>query len=181
MKFDSVQGTQRWQQIVIDLQKEIFSLRRDERQWIEQQLALIASLQQQIHQLFITANGPQLCQRCLGSCCELGHNHMTLANLLAALLDDNLPQANFEQTCPFLGKQGCTLEVSCRPYNCVTFICDAVEEALTTEERELFYTLEQQLRSVYLAFDKRYIGSSLQGLLIRSQSMTGSLFLAHRT
>ncbi|MCD6525424.1 MAG: hypothetical protein J7K75_00300 [Desulfuromonas sp.] len=180
MTFDSQQAARRWQQIVLDVRKEVFSLREDERLWIVQHLALIKNLQQQIHSLFIGANGPELCHNCLGSCCELGHNHMTLANLLSALLSDSLPQADFERTCPFLGEQGCTLDVPVRPYNCVTFICDAVENALSPEERNRFYALDQQLRSLYLAFDQRYIGSSLQGLLIRSQSMPGNQFLARR-
>jgi len=170
----------RWQQIVLSVRKEILSLSVDERQWIEHQLSLIENLQTEIHDLFITAQGPNACSRCQGSCCELGQNHMTLANLLGAIMQDKLPAAHFERTCPFLGDNGCTLDISVRPYNCITFICDDVEEALSAEEQSRFYRLEQQLRSLYTAFDQRYLGSSLQGLLIRSQSMAGSHFLARR-
>ncbi|PLX92842.1 MAG: hypothetical protein C0620_08855 [Desulfuromonas sp.] len=171
---------QRWQKIVLSVRKEILSLSADERQWIEHQLSLIENLQLEIHDLFLSAQGQQACLHCQGSCCELGQNHMTLANLLAAIMSDRLPAAHFERTCPFLGDGGCTLEVAIRPYNCITFLCDSIEEALSVEEQNRFYQLEQQLRSLYIAFDRRYIGSSLQGLLIRSQSMAGSLFLARR-
>ena len=171
---------QRWQTIVLSVRKEILSLDEEERLWIEQQLHLIETLQIQIHDLFLSAEGQQACTRCQGSCCELGKNHMTLANLLGAIMQDKLPPAHFSRTCPFLGDEGCTLDVSIRPYNCITFLCEDVEQALSLEEKNRFYHLEHDLRSLYLAFDRRYLGSSLQGLLIRSQSMAGSLFLARR-
>ena len=171
---------QRWQRIVLSVRKEIMSLTAEERQWIEQQLDLIADLQTEIHELFLSADGREACARCQGSCCELGQNHMTLANLLGAILQDKLPAAHFDRTCPFLGDDGCTLDIAVRPYNCITFLCEDVEHALSVEEQNRFYRLEQQLRSLYVAFDQRYLGSSLQGLLIRSQSMAGSLFLARR-
>ena len=169
-----------WQQIIVAVQKELFCLSEDERRWIEQHLANIGELQRQLHQLFVQANGPEHCQKCLGSCCELGNNHMTLVNVLSGLLQHNLPGADFSRTCPFLGDIGCTLQVETRPFNCVTFICDIIEDTLTTQDQERFYLLERQLREQYTAFDQRYIGSSLQGILIRSQSMSGNRFLAHR-
>ncbi len=171
---------QRWQRIVLSVRKEIMALSAEERQWIDQQLSLIGNLQTEIHGLFVSAEGANACAQCQGSCCELGHNHMTLANLLGAILQDKLPAAHFDRTCPFLGDHGCTLEITVRPYNCITFICEDVEQALSVEEQNRFYRLEQQLRSLYVAFDERYLGSSLQGLLIRSRSMAGSLFLARR-
>lgn len=105
---------------------------------------------------------------------------MTLANVLSCLLDHTLPAADFSQTCPFLTDHGCALPAQSRPFNCVTFICDTIEECLSPEDQQQFYSFERQLREHYTAFDQRYIGSSLQGLLIRSQSMPGSQFLAHR-
>lgn len=105
---------------------------------------------------------------------------MTLANLLSCLIDRSLPNADFEQICPFLTNQGCSLTVESRPFNCVTFICDSIEDSLDQQDQQTFYLLEQQLREHYTAFDQRYMGSSLQGLLIRSQSMSGSQYLAHR-
>lgn len=170
----------RWQQITVSVQKELSCLSETERCWIEQHLANINELQHQLHQLFERADGPNHCLSCLGSCCERGNNHMTLANVLNCLLNYNLPNADFSRTCPFLGDSGCTLRIETRPFNCVTFICDIIEDTLTTPDQERFYLLERQLREQYTAFDQRYIGSSLQGLLIRSQSMPGNQFLAHR-
>lgn len=176
----TVSPSDRWQNITVAISKELSCLAESERQWIEQQITHIHHLQRQLHDLFVHGQGLVHCQNCLGSCCERGNNHMTLANVLSGLLDRTLPAADFSQTCPFLTPKGCSLRVESRPYNCVTFICDTIEECLNAEELDQFYTLERQLREHYIAFDQRYIGSSLQGLLIRSQSMPGNQYLAHR-
>lgn len=176
----TVSPSDRWQNITVAISKELSCLPESERQWIEQQITHIHQLQRQLHALFIQAQGLKHCQNCLGSCCERGNNHMTLVNVLSGLLARTLPAADFNQTCPFLTAQGCALRVESRPFNCVTFICDTIEECLSTEDLEEFYALERQLRDHYTAFDQRYIGSSLQGLLIRSQSMPGNQYLAHR-
>lgn len=180
MMTSTLSPSERWQNITASISKELSCLSESERQWIEQQSTHIHRLQRQLHALFVKAQGLIHCQHCLGSCCERGNNHMTLANVLSGLLDRTLPSADFSQTCPFLNAQGCALRVESRPFNCVTFICDTIEESLSAEDLIKFYSLEQQLREHYIAFDQRYIGSSLQGLLIRSQSMPGSQYLAHR-
>ncbi len=168
-----------WQQIIVSIQQELTCISASEREWIEQHLSNIHHLQRQLHELFVQANGLQHCANCHGSCCELGNNHMTLVNVLSGLLYQNLPQADFRQTCPFIAATGCTLKVETRPFNCVTFICDTIEDQLEEGELEHFYELERQLRELYDAFDQRYVGSSLRGLLIRSQGMAGNKFLAH--
>ncbi|MDY0191307.1 MAG: hypothetical protein RBR22_11285 [Desulfuromonas sp.] len=174
----SISPAQRWQQIVASIQQELCCVPEDELQWIKQNLVNIHALQSELHQLFIAGDGLNQCQECQGDCCDLGNNHMTLVNVLSGLLFNNLPAANFAQSCPFMGAHGCTLAVQTRPFNCVTFICERIEARLSAEQCQEFYALEKQLRAQYQAFDQRYIGSSLRGLLIRSQSMPGSKFLA---
>lgn len=178
---DMLEVASRWQQIIVTLQKEISAVAETQRLWIEQHLANIHHLQSQLHQLFLLGDGASHCRRCLGSCCERGNNHMTLVNVLGCLFADSLPAADFSRTCPFLGDAGCTLPVQTRPFNCVTFICDVIEESLSVEQQAQFYALEKQLRAQYKAFDQRYYGSSLHGLLIRAEGMSGSRFLAIRS
>jgi len=169
---------EQWRQIIVSIQQELCCVPEGERQWMEQHLANIHKLQAELHQLFLDADGANQCQLCQGGCCERGNNHMTLVNVLGALLDGHLPAADFSRSCPFMNDQGCLLPVQTRPFNCVTFICDKIEERMSDALCQQFYALEQQLREQYLAFDQRYIGSSLRGLLIRSQSMSGNKFLA---
>ncbi len=173
-----ISPAEQWHQIVASIQQELCCLAEDERQWIEQHLANIHKLQAELHQLFIQADGIGQCRECKGGCCERGNNHMTLVNVLSGLLSNNLPAADFSQSCPFMDAQGCTLAVQTRPFNCVTFICDKIEDRMNAEQCQQFYALERQLRAQYQVFDQRYIGSSLRGLFIRSQSMAGNKFLA---
>jgi hypothetical protein len=169
---------QQWGAIVAGLSAEVARLPALERRWMTARLARIGRLQRRLHRLFLMADGPELCRRCQGGCCDCGRNHLTLVNLLPFLLAEQAPPAaDFSRICPFVGAQGCLLEPSRRPYNCVIFLCDTVDSALSAGQRQLFSALERRLRTLYLEFDQRYAGSSLRGIFIRHQTLCGAPFL----
>ncbi|MDD2557352.1 MAG: hypothetical protein RBR43_04320 [Desulfuromonadaceae bacterium] len=170
-----------WETLVNQLRRELSSIGEDEREWLQQRIALIQRLQQDLHTLFSQAGGHDICQACSGSCCGHGHNHMTLLNVAAALLAQQLPQADFNSTCPFLTHSGCSLDVSVRPFNCITFICEQIEAHMSTEQVAEFYRMEKILRAHYTEVDCRYVGSSPRGLLIGAQRLNGSPLLARNT
>lgn len=160
------QRQQLWSQLVTQVNAELADLPADERTWLETQLQLIADLQRQLHALFETANGAEICRDCRGECCGHGSFHFTLVNLLGYLVSgEPLLKPDFHAGCPYLGSAGCQIPVALRPFNCVTFICATIEQRLPAAQQEQFYALERQLRQAYLAFDSRYRGSSLRGLL----------------
>ncbi len=168
----------RWQGYLTAVAAEYAQLSASERSWIDAELARIAALQQQLDDLFRRGDGPAVCRRCHGACCDCGKNHFTLVNLLVFLAADELPpEPDFSCPCPFLGPAGCRLEVSRRPFNCVTFICEAILDPLGDAGYDAFHELEGQLRRCYLNFDQRYAGSSLRGLLIRGERLAGRPFL----
>ena len=170
-----------WQTIVSQVAEEYRQLPEDEKGWIEQQLREIASLQHELDRLFAKAGGTNACGNCSGECCAKGHNHMTLANLLAFLQQGEVPPAaDFSRTCPFLGECGCLLGVAERPYNCISFVCDIIENSLTSAEVDLFYQQEQKLRDLYLKFAERYVGGGLTGLLLQWQRLAGRKFLERK-
>lgn len=172
------QIARRWQEYLASVATEYAQLLASERTWIATELARIADLQQQLDDLFRRGDGPAVCRRCLGACCDCGKNHFTLVNLLAFLSVEELPPtADFSLPCPFLGPAGCRLEVTRRPFNCVTFICEGILDPLGEAGYDAFQELESQLRRRYLSFDQRYAGSSLHGLLIRGESLAGRPFL----
>jgi hypothetical protein len=172
---------QLWRHCLTAVEGEYRSLDSPEQSWIVERLQRIAVLQQQLNELFENGGGPATCRRCLGACCDRGKNHFTLANLLAFLsAGERPPVPDFQRTCPFLGDHGCLLDPVRRPFNCVTFICEQVLDPLGSEGSVRFQRLEQELRSLYLAFDERYTGSSLRGLLIRAERLDGRPFLALR-
>jgi len=160
------QRRQLWQQIVAQVTAELADLPRAERAWLEAQLQQVADLQMQIHALFEQATGEEICRTCRGECCGHGTFHFNLANLLGYLVGgEPLLTPDFSASCPYMGAEGCRIPAGLRPFNCVTFICEAIEDRLSAAEQERFYALERQLRQAYLAFDRRYRSSSLRGLL----------------
>lgn len=161
-----------WQAQIDRLRHELSGLDAEEGVWLAAALARVAEIQQSLHDCFLAAGGPAICSDCAGECCGCGKNHLTLVNLLAYLHPgEPLPEPDFARPCPFLGPAGCRHEVSRRPFNCVTFLCEAVEARLGAAGRERFYALERDLRTLYEAFDRRYAGSSLRGIFIRSERL----------
>ena len=169
--------SQQWQQLVARIAMDYQDLPASEKHWISERLAQLEPLQERLNQLFEIGSGLQSCADCQGDCCARGHNHMTLVNLLGFLENGSLPPpADFNRTCPFLGEQGCVLPVARRPYNCISFVCDIIENSLTTAQISEFYSLEQQLRCLYQAFADRYAGGGMTGLLLQNERLAGQSF-----
>lgn len=166
-----------WETLINQLRRELNGIDEVERQWLQQRISLLQVLQRDIHTLFLHAGGSEICRTCAETCCGNGHNHMTLINVVAALLAQQLPPADFRETCPFLTHTGCRLEITLRPFNCITFICEQIEEHMSAEQLAAFYRLEKILRSHYTAVDQRYMGSSLRGLFIGTRRLNGSPML----
>ncbi len=167
-----------WHRCVVRVREELLALSDAERAWLIEHLQQIHQLQRRIHVFFEIADGARHCLACNGACCEKGRHHLTLVNLLGFLLSEQaLPEPDFSASCPFLTATGCCLDVERRPFNCVTFNCELVEDVLSEENRAAFYQLERQLRQLYESFDKRYAGSSLRGLLIRAERLGERPFL----
>ena len=146
---------------------ELANLPATERIWFAVQVARIGSLQEDLDRLFGAIGGPELCATCLGGCCGGAKHHATLTNLLGYLLDgEEPPSPDFSRTCPFLGSGGCRLSAACRPFNCIIFLCEALDGRLTDEQRQLFVHTECQLRAAYEAVAALCPGASLRGLLL---------------
>lgn len=171
----------RWDELLNQLRRELNSITQEDLRWLQQRVVLIQEVQEQIHTLFLDANGSAVCRACSGSCCEHGHNHITLINVVAALLQHNVPEADFTATCPFLTSKGCSLTVALRPFNCVTFICDAIEDHMDAAQVTEFYRLEELLRAHYAEVDQRYVGSSLRGLFIGTSRLDAQRLLERRS
>lgn len=170
---------QRWREILHRVAAEYCQLPAPEKKWIAVRLDKIALLQRQLDHLFNAGNGATACRLCQENCCDKGHNHMTLVNLLSYIQQNILPpSADFTKTCPFLSDQGCLLVVESRPYNCISFICDTIEDVLNDEERRHFYALDQQLRQLYQEFSGRYLGAAMTGLLLQEPRLSERSFFA---
>jgi hypothetical protein len=52
-----------------------------------------------------------------------------------------------------------------RPYNCVTFICERIEELLDPPEKERFYAVERELRALYRDMEHFFDNNLRNGVL----------------
>jgi len=170
---------QLWQRLAAATAGELADFAPDERARLAADLAAIARLQEELQALFLAADGATTCAVCRDSCCSRGKYHLTLVNLLAYLIaGETFPSPDFSCTCPMLGDAGCRLPPQRRPFTCITFVCSAVEDRLSDDERRRFYLVEGELRALYEGFDPRYAGSSLRGLLNRGERLGATPLLA---
>ena len=161
------------------VRRELTLVTADERLWLDQHVAEVIRLKLQMHRMFDAVGGRTACAECDGACCERGQQHMTLVEVLTALLREiELPSPEADATCPFLTRQGCSLSPEMRPFNCVTFNCEQIEDCFNAEQQYLFYALEKQLRELYAEFEVRYVGASLRGLVIRAERLGEARLLA---
>ena len=168
-----------WPALQQKLSVELDALDGTDRQWLRDRLDSIAAIQLKLDDLFRLAGGLQVCAECDGACCGCGRHHVTLTNLLAFLLNDDEPPApDLGKTCPYLGEQGCRLQVSRRPYNCITFFCEQLEENLSEEKRQQLCFMDQQLRREYQALAERYPAASLRGIWIALERIGGGEILS---
>jgi hypothetical protein len=156
-----------WVATLARARSELANLPAAERNWLAVQVASIGRLQEELDCLFDAIGGPELCTSCLGGCCSGAKHHATLTNLLGYLLSgEEPPWPDFTQTCPFLGRCGCRLTAARRPFNCIIFLCEALDRRLTSEQRQLFVSTEGQLRATYEAVAACCPGASMRGLLL---------------
>jgi len=146
---------------------ELAELPVADRDWLAAQVSRIGGLQAGLDRLFRDVGGPAICAACLGGCCGGARHHVTLTNLLGYLLAGEEPPApDFSLICPQLGAQGCRLPAERRPFNCIIFLCDKIDDQLTNEQRIAFDGIEAELRNAYHAVAERCLGASLRGLLL---------------
>lgn len=155
-----------WRQTIRKIESEWSALEPQERLWVEGHIDRLADLQQRLHALVVGLDGEEICRDCRGACCGHGLYHPTLVTVVAHIVKkQSLPHPDFHQSCPYLGPAGCLFQPDVRPFNCVIFICERIEDQCSSEQAALMRELERQLREIYHAFDRRYAGSNLRGLM----------------
>ena len=167
MTATTASDTALWAATVERARRELATLPAAEHAWLESQVARIGELQRDLDRLFREVDGPAVCTDCLGGCCSRAKHHVTLANLLGYLLAGaEPPLPDFTLACPLLGTQGCRLPVEHRPFNCIIFLCERIDDHLTDAQRQAFAGIEAELRNAYHAVAERCPGAGLRGLLI---------------
>lgn len=115
------------------------------------------------------ADAASQCAGCGGACCVAGKYHFTAVDLLvylstgeplfAPLFDNGL--------CPYLAQDGCLIAPAYRPFNCITFNCELIEDLLSADQVSRFYQLERELRSNYAEIRSLFPANSMDGALLK--------------
>ncbi|MBW2477392.1 MAG: hypothetical protein JRE63_08740 [Deltaproteobacteria bacterium] len=151
-----------WQTFLEHVRTEFDRLPVIEQRWLEDRVQKIARFQVAIDQLFQAVQGGKICKVCGGACCDSGRHHLSLANLLGLLFANaSPPTPDFSRGCPFVGDDGCLLAIPHRPYNCITFFCDSLDNRMTAEQRTLLANHDRALRAEYTAIAQRYEAAGL--------------------
>jgi len=89
-----------------------------------------------------------VCRECGGQCCLNGKYRINVLDTLARTAAQIPTAADFFQkpVCPFGTDVGCTMEPGLRPADCVSFICDAIDQKLSPQARSILAAQEQELQ-----------------------------------
>ena len=131
----------------------------------------VRETKEELARIVSQVGGSAICASCRGECCATGKNHVTVVDLLVHFSEGRaVPEPDFgRKSCPFLGERGCVMAPSYRPFNCIIFNCDRIEEGLEAPARAELYRVERELRELCREFDL-FLGNRFgAGLLIVSE------------
>jgi len=57
-----------------------------------------------------------------------------------------------------------------RPFNCITFNCELIEDLLSADEVSRFYQLERELRLSYGEIRAMFPGNAMDGSLLKGEA-----------
>lgn len=159
-------SVQLWREAVRQVTDEYLSLDDNAKNQLAHYLSRIGELKESIAAL---AAADQLCAGCGGVCCRFGRHHFTVVDLLGYLHSGKpLFSPDFDNPlCPYHnGETGCLMPAALRPYNCIIFICEEVEQGLTQANREALAGMEIELKAAYGLIERLCENRFENGLLI---------------
>lgn len=131
----------------------------------------IFRLKSRHQQLVSSFDAERICADCKGECCRFGKHHFTAVDLLVYLSKgrDLFAPSFDDPCCPYHGESGCLMEPGLRPFNCIIFICEQLENLLEDGIKIEVNRIETQLREIYSEFDRLLGNRFANGLLITCQ------------
>lgn len=162
---------EKWEGALETVRREFFLLSPLLRAEIATRCTTIRSLKLELHEIAESADCADLCALCRGACCTAGKYHFTVIDLLAYLscgrdlFTPRFAEAANGGGCPYAGSRGCLMEPQFRPYTCITFICEEVEDRLPSGS-ERFYLLAGELRSLYADLERLFQKRFISGLIM---------------
>ena len=157
-----------WQQGVLRVTADYLAL---SQQVLHRLQVLSAELQEKkcaMQALVARVGAAAHCAGCGGECCVAGKYHFTKADLLVYLAaGEPLFEPLFGNgLCPYLGQAGCLIPAAFRPFNCITFNCERIEDLLSEHDLAGFYRMERELRRCYDEIRSLFPEQTMYGALL---------------
>jgi hypothetical protein len=138
---------------------------------LERLRALVRVMMEQkraIHALSAAVDPAVHCAACGGACCVRGRYHFTAVDLLVYLATgERLFTPQFQNgLCPYLAQHRCLMPPQLRPFNCITFNCERIEDLLPPQAVVRFYELERELRGTYQEMRSLFPDGSANGAVL---------------
>jgi hypothetical protein len=158
----------KWHDAVGSTSRSFEALCAAKREEVERLCRLIMEQKRGMQGVVAQVDAASHCAGCGGACCVTGKYHFTPVDLLVYLVASQpLFQPLFGNgVCPYLAASGCLMAPEFRPFNCITFNCELIEERLTGEELSEFYRYERELRRNYQQIRSLFPGRSVDGSLL---------------
>lgn len=136
-----------------------------------QVVALGEAIRQVKLEIYTLAGGGAIVETCVGCgglCCQKGKYHFSVIDLLIYFSSGKeLFSPSFRETpCPFLGEAGCLMDPEYRPFTCITFHCELLEELPSPAESARIDCLERRLRAYCQELEELFGRRMMQGLLL---------------
>ena len=159
-----------WEDGMERVSAELSSLPEPQAEMLSSLCRSMMDVKLALHALTGRVDPASHCAGCGGACCVAGKYHFSRVDLLAYLVTgEPLFEPLFDNgLCPYLAQGGCLMPPAYRPFNCITFNCELIEDLLSPDEVSRFYAMERGLRESYAAIralfpEKRMDGALLAG------------------
>jgi hypothetical protein len=168
---DDVTDRNTWDLAVAAVTAEFAALPLEQQTLLAEMSEAVVVCKRELHAVVETVSAAGVCTACGGECCRTGKYHFTVVELLVHLVErKELFTPRFEQQfCPYLDERGCLMASAYRPFNCVIFNCEQLENQLTTAQKERLIRLERELRSLYAGFERLFGNRFMGGLLMNCE------------
>jgi hypothetical protein len=157
-----------WSAAVQQVAAEYATLPPSLRERVGELTAAIRAAKREFQGMAAASGAEKICAACRGLCCGHGKHHFTvvdLLSLLAASRETPVP-AFATPDCPYHDGTGCSMSPEFRPFNCIIFLCEEIENETPVAARVRLETLEKELRRLYLNLEQLLGNRFANGLLI---------------
>lgn len=146
------------------MKREWGNLPADVRDQIASLISEMMICKDSIHRIMFEAGSETLCADCGGICCSRGKYHVSPVDLLAFIVTGReIFSPDFTNgACPYLSDDHCLMPPPYRPFTCITFACEALEERMPPLVRARLRFLVDNLASLYASIDG-ILGRRIQG------------------